>query len=189
MIDAAVELFAKNGFESTRLEDIAKHAGVSTATYYNYFPTKGHLISELYRDDLDRIQGNQECIIANPPEDPVDAIVEMLKIEVKEGYGFKDRLVWREIYSAAITFNDEVMNIVDPLHAYRSAPYKQLLQKLIDMGKLPSSTDINNLSEVICCVNESHFLSRLLDEDLSNGEIISRLRRNVAAIIPHNLPA
>jgi AcrR family transcriptional regulator len=40
IIDAAMDLFAENGFANTKLEDVAKRAGVVMGTLYRYFDTK-----------------------------------------------------------------------------------------------------------------------------------------------------
>lgn len=48
VLAAAAELFAAQGWLPTRLEDVARRAGVSTATAYNHFPTKHALISHVY---------------------------------------------------------------------------------------------------------------------------------------------
>lgn len=38
--DAALDLFERHGVEATRVEDIARAAGVSPRTFFRYFPTK-----------------------------------------------------------------------------------------------------------------------------------------------------
>ncbi|PVZ03940.1 TetR/AcrR family transcriptional regulator [Actinomycetospora cinnamomea] len=48
LLEAAAELFAAQGWLPTRLEDVARRAGVSTATTYNHFPTKHALIAHVY---------------------------------------------------------------------------------------------------------------------------------------------
>jgi AcrR family transcriptional regulator len=47
IIDAAVGLFQRKGFNSTTALEIADHADVAEKTFYNHFPTKQHLIEEL----------------------------------------------------------------------------------------------------------------------------------------------
>jgi AcrR family transcriptional regulator len=189
MINAAAKLFKNEGFEQVRLEDIAKNADVSIATFYNYFPTKGHLVIEIYKDDLIRIHDAQDLIIENPPELLLDAIMDMLMVEVNYGYGFKDRLIWREIYSTAIAFTDASIDLVNPLDPQRIAPYKQLLQKFNDNGKLSPATNITSLADVICSLNEAHFLSRLLEENINQAEFLDRLRRNVETVLTSNIAA
>ena len=38
--DAATELFLEQGYRATSIDDIAKRAGISRATFFNYFQTK-----------------------------------------------------------------------------------------------------------------------------------------------------
>lgn len=49
---AALALFAERGFGATRLEDVAKAAGISKGTVYLYFPTKEDLFQEVVRQEL-----------------------------------------------------------------------------------------------------------------------------------------
>ena len=37
---AALELFAKNGYDTTTTDEVAERAGVSPRTFFRYFPTK-----------------------------------------------------------------------------------------------------------------------------------------------------
>ncbi len=43
--DSAVDLFARDGFDETTLEDVAKGAGVSPRTLYRYFATRDELLA------------------------------------------------------------------------------------------------------------------------------------------------
>jgi AcrR family transcriptional regulator len=49
IIDAAFTAFAAGGFDETRLEDIARLAGVAKGTIYLYFPNKEALFREMIR--------------------------------------------------------------------------------------------------------------------------------------------
>lgn len=48
IIEASIDLFAKNGFWNTPTSKITKHAKVSTGTLFNYFASKDELIDEVY---------------------------------------------------------------------------------------------------------------------------------------------
>src|SRR5690348_10490732 len=43
LLEAAVALFARNGFDGTGTADIARNTGVSHGTLFTYFPTKEDL--------------------------------------------------------------------------------------------------------------------------------------------------
>ena len=47
IIDKAWELFAKNGYEETKVEDITKDLGISKGSFYTYFATKEELLYEI----------------------------------------------------------------------------------------------------------------------------------------------
>ena len=47
IIDKAWELFAKNGYEETKIEDITRELGVSKGSFYTYFETKDELLYEI----------------------------------------------------------------------------------------------------------------------------------------------
>jgi AcrR family transcriptional regulator len=48
IIEASIDLFAKEGFWNTPTSRIAKHAGVGTGTLFNYFESKAVLIDAVY---------------------------------------------------------------------------------------------------------------------------------------------
>lgn len=64
---AALELFGTRGFAATTVEDITQAADVAKGTFFNYFPTKEHLLIEfgelrldLLRHARDQALGGQE---------------------------------------------------------------------------------------------------------------------------------
>ena len=55
-MNAALELFANEGYHSTSISNIAIKAGVSKGLMYNYFESKEELIKAIIDDGLDIIQ-------------------------------------------------------------------------------------------------------------------------------------
>src|ERR1700733_9083713 len=45
LLDAAVDLFARKGFAETTVEDITNAADVGKGTFFNYFPSKEHILA------------------------------------------------------------------------------------------------------------------------------------------------
>jgi AcrR family transcriptional regulator len=60
ILAAALEEFASQGFAATRLEDVAKRAGVAKGTIYLYFRDKESLFQELIRTMLTPVVGTVE---------------------------------------------------------------------------------------------------------------------------------
>jgi len=48
ILDAAVRVFARQGFHSARVSDIADEAGVAYGLVYHYFPSKDEVLNELF---------------------------------------------------------------------------------------------------------------------------------------------
>ena len=52
IIDAAVRVFARNGYYNSRVIDIAREAGIASGTIYLYFKTKDEILVRLFRDKM-----------------------------------------------------------------------------------------------------------------------------------------
>jgi AcrR family transcriptional regulator len=68
ILDAAIRVFARQGFHSTRVSDIADEAGVAYGLVYHYFSSKDEVLNELFSerwslllgaiDEIDRSGGS-----------------------------------------------------------------------------------------------------------------------------------
>jgi TetR/AcrR family fatty acid metabolism transcriptional regulator len=52
IINAAVRVFARNGYYHSRVSDIAREAGIASGTIYLYFKTKDEILVRLFRDKM-----------------------------------------------------------------------------------------------------------------------------------------
>ena len=65
IVDKAWELFAKNGYKETKVEDITKDLGISKGSFYTYFATKNELLYEVLGKIKKEINRNLENINVN----------------------------------------------------------------------------------------------------------------------------
>ena len=78
IMDCAASLFAKEGYPSAKMQDIAKACGATKSMLYHYFPTKEDLLFAMLKGHLERvIQGLDEATAAaDTPRDKLMALVQ-----------------------------------------------------------------------------------------------------------------
>jgi AcrR family transcriptional regulator len=79
LLAAALELFVERGYAATRLEDVAKRAGVSKGTVYLYFPGKEDLFKAVVREGLVPLLERGEKMVAEHKGSAVDLIRELVR--------------------------------------------------------------------------------------------------------------
>jgi AcrR family transcriptional regulator len=57
ILDAAVRVFAAQGFDQTRVGDIAKEAGVAYGLVYHYYGSKDAVLQAVFREAWGRLEG------------------------------------------------------------------------------------------------------------------------------------
>ena len=56
ILQAALQLFRKEGFDAATMRDIAQMAGVATGAAYYYYPSKDAIVMDFYRRSCDEMQ-------------------------------------------------------------------------------------------------------------------------------------
>ena len=103
ILGAALEEFAARGFAATRLDDVARRAGVAKGTIYLHFRDKESLFQELVRAMLSPLVGTIEAAALR--DLPVRAVVEMIvDLFVNEIYGTRRKDVIRLIIAEGSRF-------------------------------------------------------------------------------------
>jgi len=64
LLAAAIDLFVERGFAATRLEDVARRAGVSKGTLYLYYTNKEELFKAVVRESILPFLGKAELSVA-----------------------------------------------------------------------------------------------------------------------------
>src|SRR5713101_2625820 len=94
ILAAALEEFSASGFAATRLDDVARRAGVAKGTIYLHFDDKDALFHEIVRTMLGPIVSALEAI--RPQDRPVRPLIaSFIDLFVREVYGTKRRDVLR----------------------------------------------------------------------------------------------
>jgi AcrR family transcriptional regulator len=83
ILDAALASFAERGFAATRLDDVAKRAGITKGTLYLYFPNKEELFKAVVRQAIVASIARGEALVAESAE-PAPVLLERLVREWSE---------------------------------------------------------------------------------------------------------
>jgi TetR/AcrR family fatty acid metabolism transcriptional regulator len=78
IIDAAIRVFARNGYYNSRVSDIAREAGIAAGTIYLYFKTKDEILVTLFREKMAAWVASVRRDIAGEP----DAVAKLRKLVV-----------------------------------------------------------------------------------------------------------
>ncbi|HEX7065866.1 MAG TPA: helix-turn-helix domain-containing protein, partial [Bacillales bacterium] len=65
----SVELFGKNGFNETSIQDIVDGLGVTKGTFYYYFSSKQQLLADIHLSFIDDILTREKEIFADKDKD------------------------------------------------------------------------------------------------------------------------
>src|SRR5688500_5228440 len=80
LLAAALDHFVERGYAATRLEDVARQAGVSKGTLYLYFTNKEELFKAVVRESLLPELGQAEDIIAAFTGDTRDLLAQFIRM-------------------------------------------------------------------------------------------------------------
>jgi AcrR family transcriptional regulator len=83
--DAALELFARQGYDSTTVEEIAAQAEVSTVTFFRYFRSKDEVI---FAERHDRLSVLHRAILERPAS---ESDLQVLQAALREVLAVSDR--------------------------------------------------------------------------------------------------
>ena len=94
---AALELFAQRGFLETTVEDITEAADVGKGTFFNYFPTKEHILAEFGGERVAAVERALEK--ARTTDGPVMDVIRELAGDAA-GQSDKSAALLRAIFAA-----------------------------------------------------------------------------------------
>ena len=66
ILDSALELFRREGFDSATMRDIAQKAGVATGAAYYYYPSKDAIVMDFYERSCAAMQPKLEAALEHP---------------------------------------------------------------------------------------------------------------------------
>jgi len=137
ILSAALDEFSAQGFAATRLDDVARRAGVAKGTIYLHFRDKEALFQELIRSVLGPFVGTLE--LALKADLPVRQIAEQaLELFVREVYETRRKDVIRLILTEGQRFPQLAEFYYREVLSRAIAAFRQLMRGAVARGELKS---------------------------------------------------
>ena len=190
ILAAARRLFDRRGYLNTSMEDVARRAGLAVGTLYNYFSSKDQLLIALSRIDTEHLLSIGERILADPPQDPVEAISALTEVMVN-GITAGERRLWRELFVASIAAPDTLGARLFALDMRLIAQLTQMLDLLKARRSIDARVDTSRAAGLfygICLTWTIAFATRddLTIENL-RAEIAESVRITIHGILPGSI--
>lgn len=125
LVRAAVELFTTQGYHASTTPQIAARAGVAEGTIYRHFPSKEHLLNEIYRSGLRIfVKPVRESDPRLPCRERMEAVA----------------LAWREVAArdpllVQLVFARRFINLLDEKSRTAFLELREELEKVLASGK------------------------------------------------------
>ena len=146
ILDSAVSLFTSKGFQATRMEDVAKSAGISKGLTYFYYKNKEDLFMALTKKAFDQFKDEFRDVYRSKGKTGLEMLSELLvKIVV--------------FAKANQVYYDAILNFLDLLKKYNNPETRKLIdpktlesvhfQKLLEIHHEPAKIGIMMVSQGI----------------------------------------
>ncbi len=82
IFNASIDLFLKNGFQETSMQEIARTAGMGKSSLYDYFKTKEEILIAVVEDEIYDLT-EQARLIARQPLPPAEILKQVIRAHLE----------------------------------------------------------------------------------------------------------
>jgi len=158
IMQAAIEIFAKNGFDRTRMEDIAMAAGLAKGTLYLYFKNKEDLFYAICDHNLEELR-NQLSRVFNRKENIMLDARKFYDEYRKESLG--GDTIWFEMIALS-TRSQRLRKILTENQSKVYQVVKEVLKTQIERGFFREDINVDITASALIALYNGLALNKLL---------------------------
>lgn len=184
----AIELFERQGFQNTTIEQIASQAGVSPPTVFKYFGNKQEIILEiLHHADQRAITDTRSRI--HEIDDPVEALCHLERLLTGYALEVMHPSLWRELLPLILFGGgNELPAGYRAMNDALRAEISELLRELQRAGKLRPQLDVELAAFLLN--DYSHLqLFRLVNQEHPDIDAHSTQVRRITELLFYGMQA
>jgi AcrR family transcriptional regulator len=172
---AALQLFAQKGYSETTVEDITNAADVGKGTFFNYFPSKEHILAAFGRMQMDKVQAAVDE--APTTKLPIREILRQLAIEAVSEPARNPAMV-RALLQANLS-SAPVRETMREIHTKATA----LLSQIVEVGQKRGEIRKDlNAAELAQTLRQSLLGAMLIWSLYGDGTLPSRIETVLAVL-------
>lgn len=149
LIQAALDVFVEKGYAATRLDEVAKRAGVSKGTVYLYFANKEELFKAVVREGIVAPIVQAEDVVEHYEGSIAELLREMIKGWWRTVGSTKATGIPKLIIAEAGNFPELAQFYLEEVVLRAMKVQRRALQKGIDSGEF-RHFDVDAMVHVIC---------------------------------------
>lgn len=102
ILKAATTLFNRDGYDKTRIEDIAEIAEISAGTAYNYYKSKADLLIAVVSMEVEESFEAGKKVVESPPSSAADALNTLTALYYEHSLVYLSKDMWRMAMSFSL---------------------------------------------------------------------------------------
>lgn len=116
IMDAAIHIFARKGFNGSTMQDIAEGCGMSKATLYQHYKSKDQLLLSIFHMINDRLYVKLQASMSREHADSADSLRQQIELQLRESLANRD-LIRMLITENPNAYTEEVVNASSAMRA------------------------------------------------------------------------
>lgn len=150
---AALDLFLERGFAGTRMEDVARQAGVSKGAIYLYFPTKEALFHAVVLEGVVARVEEAEAAVAAHQGSTRELLDRLMHGVLLDFWGSSSSGIPKLIIAEARAFPELARDYYEAVNLRTRELMERILQRAVDEGEF-RDMDIHNTARAILAMLE-----------------------------------
>ncbi len=172
---AALQLFAHKGYSETTVEDITNAADVGKGTFFNYFPSKEHILAAFGRMQMGKLQAAADAAPASKL--PIREILRQLAMEAISEPARNPAMV-RALLQANLS-SAPVRKTMREIHTKATALLAQIVEVGQQRGEIRNDL---NATEIAQTLRQSLLGAMLIWSLYGDGTLQSRIETVLAVL-------
>lgn len=178
---AALQLFARQGYAETTVEDITNAADLGKGTFFNYFPSKDHILADFGRMQIAKLQVAAQ--VAAKTDLPIREFLHRLVLEVISEPARNPGMI-RALLQANLS-SEPIRKTMREVHVKAS----QLLAEIVEVGQKRGEMRNDLSAAAIAQTLRQSILGALLIWSLYGDDSLQSRIENVVEVLWNGLAA